>query len=65
MHIKVNAEEKQVTVATLAALCRELGYPEQGVATAVNGEFVPRQQRENQPLRDGDTVEILAPMQGG
>ncbi|MCP5426505.1 MAG: sulfur carrier protein ThiS [Gammaproteobacteria bacterium] len=65
MNIKVNAEDKQVEAATLAALCHELGYPEQGVATAVNGEFVPRQQRASQVLRDGDSVEILAPMQGG
>jgi thiamine biosynthesis protein ThiS len=31
----------------------------------VNGEFVAVQAREQILLRDGDRVEVLAPMQGG
>ena len=37
----------------------------QSVATAVNGEFVPRAQRAHHPLHDGDTVLCFAPITGG
>lgn len=65
MRIKVNATEKNVQAATLAALCQELGYQSQSVATAINGDFVPRDKRENTMIREGDAIEIVAPMQGG
>lgn len=65
MRIKVNAVEKNVNVTTLAALCHALGYQSQLVATAVNGEFVPRDSRENKSIQEGDSIEIVAPMQGG
>ena len=35
------------------------------VATAVNGEFVPRTQRARHPLHDGDTVLCFSPITGG
>lgn len=50
---------------TLAAMLRICGYGEAIVATAVNGEFVPARARGEIHLRDGDRVEVLAPMQGG
>jgi sulfur carrier protein len=65
MRIKVNATEKNIHAATLAALCQELGYQSQSVATAINGDFVPRDKRQHTSIREGDTVEIVAPMQGG
>jgi sulfur carrier protein len=65
MRIKVNATEKTVHAATLAALCQELGYQSQLVATAINGEFVSRDKRANTSIQEGDAVEIVAPMQGG
>ena len=34
-------------------------------AVAVNTEFVPRAAYPTRVLRDGDEVEIVAPMQGG
>lgn len=34
-------------------------------AVALNGEFVPRSRYRETILKDGDSVEILAPMQGG
>lgn len=59
--------------ATLAdALVRMLpGDPAQQaetaarLATAVNGDFVPRNQRASHPLHDGDTVLCFAPITGG
>ena len=35
------------------------------LATAVNGDFVPRNQRASHALRDGDTVLCFAPITGG
>ena len=51
--------------STLAWLLQACGYGAATVATALNGEFVPSQAREHTALRDGDRVEVLAPMQGG
>jgi len=35
------------------------------VATALNGEFVPRSRYASQQLEAGSQLEILSPMQGG
>jgi sulfur carrier protein len=43
----------------------ELGYQGAKVATAVNGGFVARGLRAETRLREGDRVEVIAPMQGG
>ena len=50
---------------TLASMLLGCGYEGATVATAVNGEFVPARERSELCLRDGDRVEVLAPMQGG
>lgn len=34
-------------------------------AAAVNTQFVPKTQYAQHPLRDGDQVEIIAPVTGG
>jgi len=50
---------------TLAALLPQLGFGDATVATAVNGQFVPHAVRSGCLVREGDRIEILAPMQGG
>ena len=35
------------------------------IATAVNGEFIPKTQRLDIVLSEGDRIEVVAPMQGG
>jgi sulfur carrier protein len=65
MRIRVNGETREIEAARLAAALDELGYRAARVATALNGVFVPLGQREAQRLAEGDTLEILAPMQGG
>jgi sulfur carrier protein len=65
MKIQVNGAWRDVSAAQLAAALADLGYGESVVTTAVNGEFVAVQAREQILLRDGDSVEVLAPMQGG
>ncbi len=65
MRITINGEKQETQAATLEQLCAALGYGEQRIATAVNGEFVPAQQRRATRLRDNDKIEIVAPRQGG
>lgn len=65
MKIIVNGEALESDALTLAALLDDLGKGEAKVATSVNEEFVPKQLRGQQVLRDGDRVEIVAPRQGG
>lgn len=65
MKIEVNGEARDVTAPTLLAAMAELGWAEARVVTALNGDFVPLSARASQPLRDGDRLEVLTPMQGG
>lgn len=50
---------------TLAALLTAQGVNADQVATAVNGEFVPRDQRAATPLQPGDTVLTFQAIVGG
>lgn len=65
LNILVNGEAAATGAATLAELLAELGYQESQVATARNGEFVPRAARGDMRLAAGDAIEIVAPRQGG
>lgn len=53
------------TARTLAELIGELGHAPEGVATALNGEFVARGQRAERVLRDGDRVTCFQAITGG
>ena len=61
----VNGEKTEAAIRTLAELIAARGFREGDVATALNGEFVPRAARGVTLLREGDRVEIVAPRQGG
>ncbi|MDB5896495.1 MAG: hypothetical protein JWP22_1309 [Ramlibacter sp.] len=50
---------------TLAELVAAIGQPPQAVATAVNGDFVPRTARATLQLREGDAVFTFQPITGG
>jgi sulfur carrier protein len=63
--ISVNGEAAQTTAATLADLIDELGFAEGAVATALNGDFVPKAARSQTRLASDDRVEIVTPRQGG
>lgn len=65
MKITVNAEPHEVAGLTLSAALSELGFDSPTLATAVNGSFVPRSERMDMTLNDGDRLEVLSPMQGG
>ena len=64
--ITVNGEPRTVEDrATLADVVSALGQAPQALATAVNGEFVPRGAREGVQLREGDAVFTFQPITGG
>ena len=65
MQITVNGTTREVEAATLAALLDELDYSEATVATALNQTFVRAGERPATALVEGDSVEIVAPRQGG
>jgi len=66
MMITVNGEPRTVEEnASLADLVSALGQPPQALATAINGDFVPRTAREGTRLREGDAVFTFQPIQGG
>lgn len=65
MKISVNGKTRDVSARNVALVLDELDLAGAGVATAVNGEFVPVASRGARPLVEGDRLEILTPMQGG
>ena len=66
IEIRLNHEPRQVEDdSTLAALVESLGQRPAALATAVNGDFVPRTQRRDCRLRDGDVVTTFQPITGG
>ncbi|MCP1200228.1 sulfur carrier protein ThiS [Notoacmeibacter sp. MSK16QG-6] len=65
MYLTVNGKALDAHAGNLAALLDELDYADRLVATALNGEFVPKDERDAAMLSEGDKVEILAPMKGG
>jgi sulfur carrier protein len=42
-----------------------LGYKEKSFAVAINNTFVPLDEYRECKIKDGDSIEILAPMVGG
>ena len=66
IEIRLNGEPRQLDDdVTLAALIASLGQTPAALATAVNGNFVPRVQRPACCLQHGDAVTTLQPITGG
>lgn len=65
MKLIVNGETVDVAARTLQALLSELELTGPWLATAVDGNFIPRDERAQCRLTEGTAVEILSPMQGG
>ena len=65
MKLQLNGASLEVSTTTLADLLEAQGFGGAKVATAVNGTFVPATMRGDHTLSDGDSIEVLAPMQGG
>lgn len=66
MKIILNGVEKSLKAEIpVISLLDQEGYAEKIVAVAVNGAFVPRSQHAKTTVKNGDQIEIVAPMQGG
>jgi thiazole synthase len=68
MRIELNGEARELAgTPTLADAVRESGADGEarGVAVALDGEVVPRGEWAGTPLREGQSVEVLAAIQGG
>jgi sulfur carrier protein len=64
--ITLNGTAREVPPGqTLADLIAALDAPAPSLATAVNGEFVARDARDECQLRDGDAVFTFQPITGG
>ena len=66
IEVHLNGEARQLdTGTTLAALLASLGHTPTVLATAVNGDFIPRSQRSDYCLQQGDAVTTFQPITGG
>ena len=65
MRVTLNGKPAEVAAGTLADVLAELELAGAKVATALNGEFVPARRRTTTIIKEGDKLEIVAPMQGG
>lgn len=63
----INGEAARIAVIDIASLLAERGVDPQRVraAVAVNGRVVPRRVWDETRLKDGDEIEIVAPVGGG
>ncbi|MGE2832981.1 sulfur carrier protein ThiS [Mycobacterium sp. SMC-4] len=65
MKVTVNDESVEVAESTtIASLLDHLGYPEKGIAVAVDWSVMPRSEWDT-ALVDGAKVEVVAAVQGG
>lgn len=65
MRIELNGRVIDTTARTLDELLQEQQIDPATVATALNGEFVPRARYASQSPAAGNQIEVLSPMQGG
>ena len=65
MIINVNSEQVEVDDrTTVAALLQSLGYPDRGIAVAVDQAVLPRSSWAT-ALSDGANIEVVTAVQGG
>jgi sulfur carrier protein len=65
MIVVVNSERLEVDdQTTVAALLQSLGYPDRGIAVALNQAVLPRSSWAT-TLSDGAQLEVLTAVQGG
>jgi sulfur carrier protein len=63
--LQVNGSAQSTTARTLAQWVQEQGLAPEAVATALNGQFVPRGLRAQHRLAEGDTILTFQPIEGG
>lgn len=63
--VVVNGVKQTTTAQTLAQWVEAQGLAGNALATAVNGQFVPRALRAQCNLGEGDTILTFQPIEGG
>lgn len=64
--VTLNGEPTSIAEGTtVRRLLERLSLADAAVAVAVNGTFVPRSRHAAHVVREGDAIELVAPMQGG
>ena len=65
--LRINGEEAEVAVGTIAELLAERGIDPKArfLAVAVNGAVIRRAEWPATALAAGDSIEIVRPLQGG
>ncbi|GAB4212216.1 MAG: hypothetical protein Fur007_04080 [Rhodoferax sp.] len=63
--VVVNGHPEITTANTLQAWVDARGVLPTALATAINGQFVPRSRRAVQPLAEGDSIQTFQPIEGG
>jgi len=65
MQLIINGKAQEVGSASVAALVEELRLNPKQVAIEKNREIVPRSTYANEPLSEGDIIEVVAFVGGG
>lgn len=66
MSVMVNGRPTDISAGTTVSdIVAQLGVRPTGTAVAVNGAVVPRSAWPRAAIQDGDSVEVLAAVQGG
>ena len=63
--VVVNGVAQTTTARTLGQWVQEQAQTQGTVATALNGQFVPRALRAEQALAEGDAIVTFQPIEGG
>ena len=65
MTILLNGEEHDTNVQTVCELLRELQVPLHGIAVAVDGNVIRKDEHESTILNERAEIEIIRAVQGG
>lgn len=65
MIVFINGEKFSQNFKTLSDACNHYCQEPEAVATSLNFNFIPKSQRDQTCLSDGDQIEIITPFEGG
>ena len=64
-NLHINGESREISAASVAELIHELALDPRQVAIECNGEIIARSHYNEQPITDGDRIEVVAFIGGG
>ena len=64
MTITINGERLTIKSAELVEILQNFGA-KPPFAVAINGEFIPQSLHASTTINEGDSIELLSPIQGG